>query len=127
MCPASASLQFHTISSTTIWQGKLELGSVQLEAVGWVCSAPFTLSKGGQPSRETSALIQVGFASNGRRGACSVVLLPRSNLHLVKGEDMGMGLPKNYNGNDSLYFLSLISSSALESRAGSGLRVHRCT
>lgn len=55
---------FHTISSRTIWQGKLELGSVQLEEVQWSCSAPFshggdtqrpTVSEGGQPSRETPA------------------------------------------------------------------------
>lgn len=96
---------------------------MQLEEVGWVCSAPFTVSKGGQPSRETSVPSHPDcLASNGRRGACSVVLLSWSNFHLVKGEDMGMGLPKNNNGNDSLYFLSLISTSALESRAGSGLR-----
>lgn len=77
---------------------------------------------GSQAGKHQSLLIQTGLASNGRRGACSVVLLSWSNLHLVKGEDMGMGLPKNNNGNDSLYFLSLISTSALESRAGSGLR-----
>lgn len=70
---------FHTISSRTIWQGKLELGSVQLEEVGWwLCSAPFshgedtqcpTVSKDGQPSRETPAPLNPDWsASNGMEG-----------------------------------------------------------
>lgn len=44
---------------------------------------------------------------------------------MVKGEDMGKGLPKNNYGNDSLYFQSLNSASAFESRAGSGFP--KCT
>lgn len=123
---------FHTISSRTIWQGKLELGSVQLEEVGWwLCSAPFShgedtqcpkVSKGWQPSRETPAPFNPdGFCKQWHgEGACNVVLLSWSILHLVKGEDMGMGLPKNNDGNDSLYFQSLNSASVFESRAGSG-------
>lgn len=78
---------FCTISSRTIWQGKIELGSVQLEEVGWHCSAPFShggdtqcpvVSEAGQPNKETSAPFNPDWSCKQwhGEGACSVVLLP---------------------------------------------------
>lgn len=43
---------------------------------------------------------------------------------MVKSEDMGMGLPKNNDGNDSLYIQSLNSASAFESRVVQDVQMH---